>query len=215
LSRFDPTRTVAPTQTSGQFPDSTSPVGQPATAHTRPISESPILAERAAELLRTPQAVMPLSVEEARCIVAYMRLVPYPNGATLFRAGERSSSNFMLFLLEGEVSVQAGGGATDAVEIAVLGPGSIIGEMALLDSSPRSATCTAVSPVKAAGLGRRGLEYLIEEHPKVAAKFLIGLSQRIGDRLRAMDDQIQIYAQLNASLQQQLDQARTKGRASA
>jgi CRP-like cAMP-binding protein len=201
-------------QTSGQFPDSTSPVGQPATAHTRPISESPVLAERAAELLRTPQAVMPLSVEEARCIVAYMRLVPYPNGATLFRAGERSSSNFMLFLLEGEVSVQAGGGggATDTVEIAVLGPGSIIGEMALLDSSPRSATCTAVSPVKAAGLGRRGLEYLIEEHPKVAAKFLIGLSQRIGDRLRAMDEQIQIYAQINASLQQQLEQARGKGR---
>jgi CRP-like cAMP-binding protein len=200
---------------SSQFPDSTSPAGQPAAAHTRPISESPVLAERAAELLRTPQAVMPLSVDEARCIVAYMRLVPYPNGATLFRAGERSSSSFMLFLLEGEVSVQAGGvGAADAVEIAVLGPGSIIGEMALLDSSPRSATCIAVSPVKAAGLGRRGLEYLIEEHPKVAAKFMIGLTQRIGDRLRAMDDQIQIYAQLNASLQQQLDQVRGGGRAS-
>ena len=37
----------------------------------------------------------------------------------------------------------------------------------------------AVSAVKAAGLSRGGLERLIEEHPKVAAKLLVDGSQRI------------------------------------
>jgi CRP/FNR family transcriptional regulator, cyclic AMP receptor protein len=74
-----------------------------------------------------------------------------------------------------------------------------------LDGSPRSATCTAVSAVRAAGLSRKGLEALLQAHPAVAARLALGLAQRIGERLRALGQQLQIYAQLNASQKAELD----------
>jgi CRP-like cAMP-binding protein len=214
LRRRGQNQTLARMQPVPSFSDSAAPAPAPAASYTRPISENPVLAALAADLLRTPQALLQLSTDEAMCVVGYMRLVPYAKGTVLFRRGDQASSGFMLLILEGEVSVEAGEiGSTDAVEIAVLGAGSVIGEMSLLDGAPRSATCTAVSIVKAAGLSRRGLEIMIDEHPRVASKLLIGLAQRIGDRLRAMDDQIQIYAQLNATLQQQIEALRAKVRA--
>ena len=39
--------------------------------------------------------------------------------------------------------------------IVVLGAGSVLGEMAVLDGAPRSATCTTVTAVQAAGLAQR------------------------------------------------------------
>jgi len=176
---------------------------------TRPLNENPALAARAASLLRTPLAMVQLLPEEARCVVGYMRLVSYPRGAMLLRQGDDSSLNYMLLLIEGEVTIDNGEASPpDAVAVASVGPGSIVGEMSLLDGAPRSASCTAVSAVQAAGLSRRGLELLIDEHPRIAAKLMVGLAQRIADRLRARVQQLQIYADMNASLQQELNALR-------
>ncbi|MBI3369783.1 MAG: cyclic nucleotide-binding domain-containing protein [Burkholderiales bacterium] len=176
-------------------------------ARTRPIAETPAYAERAAQLLGTPQAMVQLDADDARQVVRMMRLVSFAKGTVLFREGDDSALSYLLLLLEGEVSVDSGEGgpADDAVAISVLGPGSIIGEMALLDGAPRSASCTALSTIHAAGLSRRGLELLIAEQPRVAAKLMVGLSQRLADRLRGLGRQIQVYAQLCASLRAELD----------
>jgi len=180
----------------------------PQPPRVRSIGDSPALAARAAELLRTPQALMPLEPDEARTVVERMRLVTFPKGATLFREGELGSS-YLLLLLEGEISVDAGS-AGPAVALSVLGPGSVIGEMALLDGAPRSANCVAISPVHAAGLSRGGLETLVDEHPRVAAKLMIGLSQRIAERLRALGQQLQIYAGLAATPPQETGRQRER-----
>jgi len=168
------------------------------TPRTRALAENPRLASRAIELLQTFQAFVRLDADDARCVVAYLREVAYARGALLFAAGDQSSSSYLLLLLEGEVSVDAGStGAREAVPISVLGAGSVLGEMALLDGAPRSATCTALSDIQAAGLSRRGLERLIDEHPKVAAKLLAGLLQRMSERLRALGEQLALYGQVS------------------
>lgn len=163
----------------------------------RPLSEVPALATRAAELLRTPQTGLPLDAEEAAQVVGCMGLVPFAAGATVLREGEGERADYLLLLLEGEVQVDTTGGLPGAaLTLSVVGPGSIVGEMSLIDGAPRSATCTAMSPVIAGGLSRAGLERLIELHPRAAAKLLLGLAQRLGDRLRALGQQIQLYARL-------------------
>ena len=135
-----------------------------------------------------------------------------PKDTVLFREGDTGSVNTMLLLLDGQVVVDAGQPSdSQSVEIAVIGPGSIIGEMSLLDGAPRSARCTTVSPVKAAGLSRGGLERLIEEHPRVAAKLMVGIAQRIADRLRSVGHQLLFYAQIAATLENQLAQQRRLG----
>lgn len=164
---------------------------------TRPIEDNPALVTRATELLRTPSALEPLTPEDARQVVAFMRQVNFPAGAVLFREGERAGTSYMLLILDGEVSVDLGAGGGEAVTLSALGPGSILGEMSLLDNAPRSAQCTAISAVVAAGLSRGGLEKLVEEHPKVAARLMIAIAQRLADRVRALGQQVQIYAQIS------------------
>lgn len=183
-------------------------------AAPRPLAESPALAARAADLLRTPGAMLQLAPEEAAAVAARMALVHCAAGATLLREGDQNAGHLLL-LLEGSVEVDTAGplglsgpARADAVAVSVLGPGSIIGEMALLDGAPHSASCTARTPVTAAALSRRALQQLLDEQPRLAAKLLIGLAKRTADRLRALGDQLQMYAQLSARQQQELERLR-------
>jgi len=177
----------------------------------RPLSDLPMLAEKAAGMLSQPKAPVHLSLAEARQVVARMGMVSFPPGTTLLREGAESASGHMLLLLEGEVSVdsEAAGGPATPLALSVIGPGEIIGEMALLDGAPRSVSCTAVSAVLAAGLSRRGLEELMAEYPVVAAKLVVVLATRIADRLRAVSQQVQLYAQLAAERSDELQRIRS------
>jgi CRP-like cAMP-binding protein len=179
---------------------SNAPAGQLDSSHsrTRSFDDSPALAAQATDMLRAPRTMLPLSADDAQHIVRQMRLVSAPRGTLLFREGDESRSNHMLLLLEGEVSVEsAAAPGAHAVAISVLGAGSIIGEMAMIDGAPRSANCSAITNVLAAGLSRQGLERLLLEQPLAAAKLLLVLSQFTAERLRALGQQLQIYAQLN------------------
>lgn len=176
--------------------DSLSP---PAAGRTPPLGERPELAARTVALLRTKSALFDLDEAEARCIVDYMRVVNLPRGATVFREGDAARTDHLLLILSGDVSVDMSDGErVDGLPVSVLGPGSVVGEMALLDGGPRSATCTAMNDVIAAGISRAGLQRLAQEHPGVALRLMVAIAQRVGDRLRALGEQLRLYARLNA-----------------
>lgn len=176
--------------------DSVSPPGAP---RTPPLTERPELAARTVALLRTKSALFDLDDAEARCIVDYMRVVNLPRGATVFREGDAARTDHLLLILAGDVSVDMSDGERlDGLPVSVLGPGSVVGEMALLDGGPRSATCTAMNDVIAAGISRAGLQRLAHEHPQVALRLMVAIAQRVGDRLRALGEQLRLYARLNA-----------------
>jgi CRP/FNR family cyclic AMP-dependent transcriptional regulator len=69
------------------------------------------------------------------------------------------------------------------VEVAVLGPGELFGEIALLDGSPRSATVIAESDMTVTSFDRREFVRLVEVSPQVALK----LRAAMATRLRAVD----------------------------
>lgn len=172
-----------------------------APARSRPITDNPPLAARTCALLQATRAFVRLDAEDAYCVASTMIDMSYAKGEVLFRAGDRQNANHLLLIIEGEVTVDADGPlAQNAVPIVALGAGSILGEMSLLDGAPRAATCTAVSDVRAAALGRRGLALLIEEHPRVAAKLMVVLAQGMAERLRALDEQLRMVGQINAAL---------------
>jgi CRP/FNR family transcriptional regulator, cyclic AMP receptor protein len=171
------------------------------TPRTRAIGETPRLAARAADLLQRFRAFVQLDAQDAATVVGYLREVSYSPGEVLFRAGDTQAVAHLLLLLDGEVSVETGTALPGLeVPIVVLGAGSVLGEMAVLDGAPRSATCTAVTAVQAAGLARRGLERLIDEHPKVGARLMVVLAQHMAERLRALDDQLRMYGQIHTAI---------------
>ena len=181
----------------------------PSASSTRPITEFPEFAVKAAELLRKSSPSFSLTMQEANYIVSLMRLVQFPAGATLFSAGDAGNTGYMLLLLEGDVSVDTGNtGGASKVDISSIGPGALIGELALLDGSPRSATCTAISPVVAAGLSSGGLQRLVEQFPQLAIKLVIYIAQSASDRLRSLSEQLQMYDQITHNLRQENAQLR-------
>jgi CRP-like cAMP-binding protein len=172
--------------------------------HPRPLDRFPDLAGSAAELLHSPPALLGLSAEEAKAVVAAMQLFDIPKGATLIEEQDKQDTGQMFLILSGEVSVEVDHLGPAPVPISVLGAGSLIGEMALLDGQPRSTHCTALSEVQAAGLSRAGLDALIQSRPRVAARLLAEVGCIVSNRLRALSDQLRIYARLADSQQREI-----------
>ena len=68
--------------------------------------------------------------------------------------------------------------------------GAAIGDMSMLDSEPRYATCTAIEAVEAGVWGRHEIALLIRDHPGVGAKLLVKITQMMAQRLRNTSNQL-------------------------
>jgi CRP/FNR family cyclic AMP-dependent transcriptional regulator len=68
--------------------------------------------------------------------------------------------------------------------IAILNPGEIFGEMAILEEAPRSATAIALDPVTALEFNQENFEILLQGNPQVALTLLKMFSIRVHDQKR-------------------------------
>jgi CRP/FNR family transcriptional regulator, cyclic AMP receptor protein len=172
----------------------------------RSFADEPHLAELAVELLRSPQALPELSVDDAKRVIAYTRLLRVSEGEVLTREGEPAGNGFMLLLIDGEVTVdKLVPSQAEPVVVSVLGPGHLIGETALIDGGPRTATCTATTDIIGAGLSRNAVLRLVAADPEVAVKLMAGISVRMAQRLRAVNRQHRLYHQLLTAMQGEID----------
>jgi CRP/FNR family transcriptional regulator, cyclic AMP receptor protein len=95
-----------------------------------------------------------------------------PAGTMIFEAG--SSGTEMYGVVEGEVEIRLPNGA-----VRRLGPDDTFGEMAIVDSSPRSATVVAVTDTKLAVIDRRMFLFLVQETPTFALQVMSSMAQRL------------------------------------
>ena len=171
-----------------------------------PAGEGSAAAELAASMLCAPGALLQLSREEARRVVAYMRPHRISEGMTFIREGDTEHTHFMLLVLDGQVTVESiVVSRTQPITVSVLGPGSLIGEMGLLDGAPRSASCTAMSNLRCAILTRRALRQLLADDPSTAAKFMMAIGQRIAERMRESQEKLKLYAQLTQAMNEEIN----------
>ena len=95
-----------------------------------------------------------------------------PNGRVLMREGDLGVE--LLILMEGHARVERAG-----VTVAEVGPGHIVGEMAVLSDVPRNATVTATSDVRVLVLTRRSLNQLLDDVPGLAKHLLYEVARRV------------------------------------
>jgi|SRR5208282_3404249 len=103
----------------------------------------------------------------------------FPAGQFVFKTGE--SGRTMYIIIEGEVEILVG-----SVEMETAGPGSIVGEMALIDDEPRSASAQAKTDCRLVPVDRRQFEYMVQETPH----FALAVMKVVADRLRRTDARI-------------------------
>ena len=117
-----------------------------------------------------------------------MRVEP---GAALFRVGDQAEA--MYVVLTGEVEVAVPGEDGRDVFLASIGPGSLVGEMGVLDGGPRSADVRASSRAELWRISRRAVMDILREEPSSGLALLAMMAQR----LRMADARLQERALLD------------------
>jgi len=102
-----------------------------------------------------------------------------PKNKVIMKEGEAGA--FMYVLLEGRVAIVVKDNLVEKV-----GPGGVIGEMALVDQSPRIATATAETDTSMLAINRRDFLTFIKTKPD----FSVSLLKSLADRLRFMNAQL-------------------------
>jgi predicted acylesterase/phospholipase RssA/CRP-like cAMP-binding protein len=95
-------------------------------------------------------------------------------GTVLFRTGDEGDACYLVETGALRVST-----TLDGDVLATLGPGSFVGELAILLGEPRSATVTAVTDAELLVLTRADLDTLMSEHPSIG----VALSRELGRRI--------------------------------
>lgn len=170
------------------------------------FTEPKTSAEAAADMLRAPTALMQLTEAQAHTVVRYMRPLIIPEGTVIFEEGDQNDTGYMLLIIGGEVTVETLIVSRQTPDtLSVLGPGSLIGEMALFDGAARSATCTATTLVRCAVLTREALEDLTQNEPVVAAHLMTAIGQCLTERLRLSHEKVRLYSHLVRTMQKEID----------
>ena len=100
-------------------------------------------------------------------------------GETIFEQGETGTA--MYVVAEGEVEILSG-----SVVLETARPGSVIGEMALIDHALRSATAVAKTDCKLVAVDQRRFEFLVQQTPY----FALEVMQLMAERLRRANSRI-------------------------
>jgi CRP/FNR family cyclic AMP-dependent transcriptional regulator len=128
------------------------------------------------ELLRTVPLFGGLSNRELQRIGELADEVDLPAGRVLMRQGEYGSE--MLIVVDGSAEIER-----DGAVIAERGAGEVLGEIALLDGGPRTATVTLTRDSRLLVLGRREFQAAMDELPEVRLRVL----EAVAHRLRTLD----------------------------
>lgn len=101
----------------------------------------------------------------------------YQAGEILFREGDPGESVF--FIMSGKIQVIKNISGQESEILASLGEGDIVGEMAVLDGRPRSATVQASENTEVLEVHKDNFLSSMEQQPKLAINFLKLLALRI------------------------------------
>lgn len=98
-------------------------------------------------------------------------------GETIFREGDLGDSLYLI--VTGRVRIHRGDH-----EIAILGERQVFGEMALLDSEPRSASVTAVSDAALLRIQQEDFADILSEKSEIAQGIIKVLTRRLRGQLQ-------------------------------
>jgi CRP-like cAMP-binding protein len=107
----------------------------------------------------------------------------YPANTVMMRDGTTGLGLFLV--ISGSVEIFKGDGE-DRVSLAIVRPGDILGEMALIDDQPRSASAVSLQPTECLLITRDGFQTLVKKDPDIAWSLVPALVER----LRQQQDKI-------------------------
>jgi PPM family protein phosphatase len=147
-------------------------------------AEQNLAAEQRIAVLKRIPIFANLAYTELVKVLGLTQLARTPAGQVIVEEGEQGDEFFVV--LSGEVDIHKGGQL-----LTTLRAGAHIGEMAMVDSAPRSATVRAKTDVNLLVMRREEFFGLIRSEPVVASKLLWSFVQVLSGRLRETNEALQ------------------------
>ena len=134
-------------------------------------------------------------VEELSSLSRHMSYVTLNRGEFLFVEGDKGT--FMGLVVQGLLEVMKKSETGENIVIARLAKGSSIGEMALIDKSPRSATVMARQPTTMVTLTEKGFQLLTMQNPALGIKFIQKIARLLSLNMRRTSSKLADLMQNN------------------
>jgi CRP/FNR family transcriptional regulator, cyclic AMP receptor protein len=124
------------------------------------------------DLIRNVPLFAELNRREVATLAKLLEEVDVPAGRAIIRQGRRGSEFFII--LDGRVRIERDGNV-----LSELGPGDFLGEIALVDGRPRTASAITEEPSRLFVLTSQSFNSMLRLHPAVESKVLRALAQRV------------------------------------
>ena len=138
------------------------------------------------EVLRCTVLFAGVPAPELDQVAAYSAERRFSLGETLVRRGEPGTS--MMILVQGRLRVGATSAEGREITLGLLGPGSVLGDMSVLDGKPRSADVIAISSGLALVLERSVVLPFLRARPELLFRLLLILCDRLRRADAALED---------------------------
>ncbi|BBE71465.1 Crp/Fnr family transcriptional regulator [Oharaeibacter diazotrophicus] len=138
-----------------------------------------------ADILAADALFAALTPDDRAAVAALARRRGHPAGTVLFQRGDPGRD--MLVVAAGRIRLSVLSPEGRELSLRHAGPGSLIGEIAVLDGGPRSADATAVTDVELWSVARADLDRLIAARPHVARVFVDVLCAKLRDTTEQLE----------------------------
>jgi CRP-like cAMP-binding protein len=132
-----------------------------------------------------------LKSKELRSIEECMKMLEVIPGEIVFNEGDKG--DYVCFVVEGSLDVLKKTESGESTLISTLSKGRSIGEMAIIDDLPRSATVKARDKSTLLILSRESFDYILAKQPDIGVKILKGLASLLSMNLRKTSNQLAEY----------------------
>jgi CRP-like cAMP-binding protein len=156
-------------------------------------SEKPLTStinERASMLDKTRWASV-FSYRDLQILASYLSAYKVPKGTVLLQEGARELNLYVL--VSGKVDVYKKASSQQDQLIAHVSAGMTLGEMALIDGQPRSATALTAEEVLVLVMSKEEFLRLTEDNPRVALKLYGYVASLLSQRLRQVSAKLADY----------------------
>jgi CRP/FNR family transcriptional regulator, cyclic AMP receptor protein len=151
---------------------------------------NPILDSSAStvEKLQTIPLCTGLADTQVQVIAAIAENKTIAKGETLFSEGERGDGLYVVMVGSLEILKKDKNG--QAHPVANVGGGNVLGEMSLINNTPRSATVVATTDSQLLKIPSESFTYLLERDNVTAYRVVHNLAQVMSRRLALMDEKL-------------------------
>ncbi len=129
-----------------------------------------------------------LETEDTKDLSGFFECRDVKAGETLWREGD--PCDYVAFITSGRLEVKKEIEFKGKIIVGIYGKGAFVGELCILDGSPRAVTAVALEDLSLVIITKKNFDELINKYPKLGAQLLKGMLLSVSIRLRKSFDRL-------------------------